>query len=194
MHVTQNAHCRLDCVIFTYWNCTAAGSNPNENEKKTTVDYGIEKFNTTGILVCVSFLLHGFVLTKIFLYEWKMEKKTQNINLGILQNTEGNTTRQRKIAWPNENKFERLPNLSKSMIDFTTQLLCLLLLVLVAIMNYVKNATKPREAMDVKKWWYGNSEQTAVTIAMIGISLLYYGRNKYITKSIWKRVLDIFRR
>ena len=170
-----------------------AGSNPNENEKKAIVNHGIGKFNTTGITVCVSFLLHGFILTKIFMYEWKMEKKTQNINLGTLQNSEGSNTRQRKVAWSNENKFERLPNLAKSMIDFTTQLLCLLLLVLAAIMNYIKNATQPHEATDVKNWWYGNSEQTAVTIAMIGISLLFYGRNKHISKSIWKRVQDIFR-
>ena len=170
-----------------------AGTIPNAKMEKEKEEHNNGKFNTTQILLCVSIILYAFILTKIFLYERKMEKKTQNINLGTIQASGSENTRQRKVAWPIENKIEKRPNLSKSMIDFTTQFMCLLFLVTFAILNYEKNATKPDELNEGRNWWYAYSQQAGLTIAISGISILYYGRNKHIASTIWRRILDFFR-
>ena len=62
-----------------------AGTNPSMKIETMGHDLNIGKFNTTQILMCISILLHAFILTKIFLYERKMEKKIRRINLGTIQ-------------------------------------------------------------------------------------------------------------
>ena len=176
---------------LNYHMCT--GSKPNDSQKSGSKTDTSGNFNTTVILVCFSFLLHAFILTKIFLYERKMEKTLRGINLGTLQDRSSSSPPEQKVAWSTENTIDRFPNLSKSMIDFTTQLLCLLLLVGVAIVNTVKNATKLEELNETQNHWYAYSQQAGFAIAIIGIPLVYYGRKKYISSTIWRRVVDLFR-
>ena len=159
-----------------------AGTNPNE--KKGHINHKSGEFNTTKILVCFSFMIHVVILTKIFLYEWRMEKAHNNVNIGTIQNAGSELPRQRKIAWSNESKSEKFPNMSKSMIDFTTQLLCMLVMVVVAILNSVKNATKPEELNQDRNGWYAYSQQAGFGLSIIAIPLVYYGRKKYISKTI----------
>ena len=121
-----------------------------------------------------------------------MEKKIRNINIGTIKGS-GNT-QQRRIAWSAENKVERLPNLSKSMIDYTTQMLCLIFMAIFQFLNIEKNTTKPDELNERRNRWYAYSQQAGLTIGIGGISLIYYGRNKYIARTIWRRILDFFRR
>ena len=122
-----------------------------------------------------------------------MEKTLRRINLGTLQDRRSSSPPERKVAWGTESRVDRFPNLSKSMIDFTTQLLCLLLLVGVAIVNTVKNATKLEELNEAQNHWYAYSQQAGFAIAIIGIPRVYYGRKKYISRTIWRRIIDLFR-
>ena len=170
-----------------------AGTNPSTQKETMGHDLNIGKFNTTQILMCISILLHAFILTKIFLYERKMEKKIHRINLGTIQGSVSGSSQQRRIAWSTENKFERLPNLSKSMIDFTTQMLCLIFLAIFQFLNYEMNAIKPNELNEKRNWWYAYSQQAGLTVAIGLISMVYYCRNKYIARMIWRRILEQFR-
>ena len=171
-----------------------AGSNPNGKNERTEENQTNGTFNTTQILLCLSVLLHFFVLTKIFLYEREMEKQIRSINIGKIHCSGKDSTQQRRVAWSAENKVERLPNLSKSMIDFTTQMLCLIFMAIFQYLNFEKNTTKPDELNEMRNRWYAYSQQAGITIGIGGISLIYYGRNKHIARTIWRRILDFFRR
>ena len=170
-----------------------AGSNPNANQENTDEIHTNGKFNTIQILLFLSLLLHFFALTKIFLYEREMEKKIRNINLGTIKSSRPDNIPQCRVAWTAENKFERLPNLSKSMVDFTTQMLCLVFMAIFQYLNHEKNTTKSDELNEKRNRWYAYSQQAGVTFAIGGISLLYYGRNKYIARTIWRRIVELFR-
>ena len=163
-----------------------AGSNPNAKQERTEQNQRKGTFNTTQILLCLSILLHFFVLTKIFLYEREMEKKIRSINIGTIQGSGKKNTQQRRVAWSAENKVERLPNLSKSMIDFTTQMLCLVFVAIFQYLNFEKNTTKPDELNERRNRWYAYSQQAGLTIGIGGISLINYLRNKHIARTIWR--------
>ena len=175
-----------------------AGSYPGMKQGYEVIEHSTENFNTTQIVAYFSFILHTIILTKIFLYKRKMEKKqhsSANLNLGndvsARPNSNSEFSQQPKVAWSTESK--RFPSFSQSMIDFTTQLLCLLILVVVAILNSVKNATNADDLNEDKNRWYAYFEQAAFSIIIIGIPLVYYGRKKYIATTIWKRIIDAFR-
>ena len=174
-----------------------AGSYPGLKQGNEMTENSTGNFNTTQIVAYFSFILHTVILTKIFLYKRKMEKKqhsSANLNLGnsvsARPNSNSGFSQQPKVAWSTENKG--FPSLSQSMIDFTTQLLCLLILVVVAISNSIKNATKAEDLNDNKNRWYAYSEQAGFSVIIIGIPLAYYGRKKYISSSIWRRIIDVF--
>ena len=170
-----------------------AGTNPYEKLGKLNANNTNGKFNTVQILLYLSLLLHLFVFTKIFLYERKMEKKTGNINLGRIQRVEQENPNQRRNAWLRENKKERHPNLSKSIIDYTTQMLCLILIFVLHLLNFKKNTTKPDQLIEKGNMWYAYFQPAGLTIAFGTIFLAFYGRNTNIIKTIWRKILDIFR-
>ena len=65
-----------------------------------------------------------------------------NSGVGTIQGSGKKNTQQRRVAWSAENKVERLPNLSKSMIDFTTQMLCLIFIAIFQYLNFEKNTKR----------------------------------------------------
>ena len=174
---------------LNYFMC--AGMNP---------DSGIEgkrhtKLDTLSILVIVSFVLHVFVFSKIFLYQRKMEKKMMRIQLGCINSREEIKNRRRFMAWTNEictvapiDKVSRLP---KSMADLTTQILALTVHVVIAVLLIVMNGIEPVELNEYRYRWIVYTIQIiGVAAACIFVHALYFVRNGSFTKTIWTRIRE----
>ena len=178
---------------LVYFMCV--GKNPNESDTHSDSNLSMtDKFNTTLLLVWASFALHVFVFTKIFLYEREMEERTENIQLGTLNPSDGNNGEGKRIAWsvPN-NKTSGSPNLSKSMIDFTTQLLCLLAPVVFATVQLAAGQMMDVDELNEhKNRWYAYFQQIGTTVTVIGISVIYYLKNRVVFTSIWKNIRSQF--
>ena len=180
-----------------------AGKNPNALEKGTEHDIP-NKFNTIQILVCISVVLHVFVSTKTFLYQRKLEKQTKRIQLGLINHTQPpnneHPRQQNNVmeAWPNNNINNQgvgggIISFSKSMIDFTTQILCMMFFVMYSIIQLILLSIRPDELNEYKNRWYAYFIQIiAAPIAIIGISLIYYSKNKIVSKTIWRRIKELF--
>ena len=176
-----------------YFMC--AGKNPKEDAiPKNTLLSKTEKINLVEVLVYVSFSLHIIVLTKIYLYERRIEKRRENIQLGTLTNSNPNNGDRKKIAWSSpSNNTSKTPNLTKSMIDFTTQISCLLFLVVVASVNITaKKMMEPNKVDQSKYRWYAYFHQIDTTVGLILISLIYFMKNSLVFYEIWKRIKSQF--
>ena len=178
---------------LVYFMCV--GKNPNESDGQLDFSFSMtEKFNTTQFLVWGSFALHVFIFTKIFLFEREMEKRTEGIQLGTLNSVDGNDGEGKRIAWsvPN-NKTLVTPNLSKSMIDFTTQLLCLLSPVAFATVQLAAGQMmEPDKLNEYENRWYAYFQQIGTTVTVIGISIIYYIKNRVVFNAIWKNIRSQF--
>jgi hypothetical protein len=174
------------------------GKNPDEANGNKTLDTVTRKFDTTGILVCVSFVLHIFVFTKIFIYQRKMEKMTPTIELGRMDIPDNGTyENQRKVAWaPNDKQINtsmlrRDRNIPKSMADLTTQILCLSFFVIIGITHKVMNWTKPSGLNEYQNRWLAYFNQIIeFAVAILGISAQYYAKNASLPKTIWRYLRD----
>ena len=180
-----------------------AGENPNVKNEEN--EYQIpNKFNTIQILVCISVALHVFVSTKTFLCQRKLEKQTKRIRLGLInpaQPSNNDHSRRQtysKDAWPddqinNQGVGGGIISFSKSMIDFTTQILCMMFFVMYSIIQLILLSIAPEELNEYKNRWYAYFIQIiAAPIAIIGISLIYYTKNKIVSKTIWRRIKELF--
>ena len=178
-----------------YFMC--AGKNPREvaNPKNMLLSE-TEKINLVEILVYVSFSLHVIVLTKIYLYERQMEKRRENIQLGTLNESGPDNGDRRRIAWvTSSNKISKTPNLTKSMIDFTTQISCLLFLVVVASVNITaKKMMEPNQLNQSKYRWFAYFHQIGITVGVILISLIYCLKNNLVFNAIWERIKSPFQK
>ena len=91
---------------LNYYMC--CGKNPDEGntaEEKNTV---IRKYDTTGILVILSFALHLIASTKIFLYQRNMEKRSDNVVLGRMNDkyaSENGRNQGPEVAWENRQEM-----------------------------------------------------------------------------------------
>ena len=175
-----------------------AGKNPNEKNERNGRQMMDAKFNTTQILVCISFVLQVFVSTKTFLYQRKLEKQTQKIRLGLIDPPHPNNDYHLRLqnngreAW-SDNSIDNRIRFSKSMIDFTTQLLCMMFFVMVSIIQLILLSLEPNELNEYKNRWYAYFIQIiSMPIAIAGISLLYYSRNIVVSKAIYRRVKEQF--
>ena len=173
---------------LNYYMC--AGKDPNEMNGGHVLDHMPGKYNTIIPLLGVSVVLQMFVFTKIFLYQRKMEQKRESIELGRINASEG-LRGNPKIAWP-ERTPKRLPNLlSKSMIDFTTQILGMLYLVIVFIVQNAMSYIDPIRLNDYENRWYAYFLQIiGIAVAINAISLVYYARNKLVSKAVWRRIKE----
>ena len=172
-----------------------AGKNPREDvNPKNKLLSKTEKINLVEILVYVSFALHVIVLTKIYLYERRIERRRENIQLGTLNRSDTNNGEGRRIAWASSsNNTSKTPNLTKSMIDFTTQISCLLFLVVVASVNITaKNLMEPNHVNQSKYRWFAYFHQIGTTVGLILISLIYCIKNSLVFNAIWKIIKSPF--
>ena len=179
----------LGRMPLNYFMC--AGKNPYGETDNEASELEDEKFPTSLILVATSFILNIFALVKIFLYQRKVEKTTQSIGLGKM-NQLGNNLNGGNVAWiGNDAKQKKIANLPKSMADLTTQLLCLLFLfvpyIIVAVaFNRIK---KVENLNEYENRWLPYSVQIIFTAAgILGISVQYYVRNSSLPKAIWRNI------
>ena len=174
-----------------YFMCT--GKSPVEDvDSKDNFLPNIEKINFIEILVYASFALHVIILTKIYLYERRMEKAAENIQLGTLDISDYNNVQGKRIAL-SAPKTPKTTNMTKSMIDFTTQMSCLLFLVMIASVNItVKDNIEPSKVNQNKYRWFAYFHQIGITVGIILISLIYCVKNRQIFNGVLKRIKSVF--
>ena len=174
-----------------YFMCTGKSPVEDVNSKDDFLPTA-EKINFIEILVYASFALHLIILTKIYLYERRMEKAAEKIQLGRLDISDHNNVQGKRIAW-SAPKTQRAPNMTKSMIDFTTQMSCLLFLVTIASVNItVKENIEPNQVNQYKYRWFAYFHQIGITVGIILISLIYCVKNRLIFNAILKRIKSLF--
>ena len=177
---------------MNYFMCTGKDPNTEYTGYSNYMSVPI-KLETTSIMVCVSFILHLTVYTKIFWYQRKMEKKMQKIQLGCINSSEANADQ--KMAWANEtchltpvDKFSRMP---KSMADLTTQISALGVHVIMAILILIMNQTEPIKLNDYSKRWIVYINQIiGVAAASVFVHAFYYVRNTTLSKFIWRIIKE----
>ena len=146
----------------------------------------------SGLLVILSVLLHIFVFIKIFVHQRQLEKRTQNIELGRMNNsTEENNIfgQQRRLAWVNsqQNRASKFSNMPKSMADLTTQLLCLTFLLVAIIIHFMMNKTDPADLNKYQNRWIVYFNQLITfAIGASGICIQYYVRNSAMRTFLWR--------
>ena len=170
--------------------CICAGKDPNERNEKSGRKSMPGKYNTTIILVCISVIVHIFVFTKIFLYQRKMEQDGENIELGHINTAEGHRQKP-KEAW-SDNRSKSQPSfLSKSIIDFTTQILSMMYLVIVSVLQGVMSSMEPSQLNHYSNRWYAYFLQIiGIAVAINVISWVYYARNMLVSRAIWRRIKE----
>ena len=177
----------LGRMPLNYFMCT--GMNPNEINKSELVP---KKYDTSGLLVCVSFVLHILVFAKIFMYQREMEKKLSSIKLGIIKSS-GVIVPPLNSAWTAENQKRSL-TLPKSMGDLLTQFLCLAYVVSYTVLHFVMNGMTLAELNEYQNRWiiYWN-QLIGTSVVVLGISTTYYIRNPYVSKAIWRNIKENLR-
>ena len=189
---------QLTIAVVSLWMCTVkrmsfgrmplnyfmcAGINPQAENYKNISDFNTQKFDTTGILVSVSYVLYIFVSAKIFLYQRKMDKKMERIQLGIINSS-------RSIGQPKNlsritEHTTRSSNLSKSMTDLLTQSIYIAFHSVFALLLFFMNRMRPTDLNDYKYRWivYWN-QLIGVAVAVTGIATTYYIRKIYPRKRV----------
>ena len=168
---------------MNYYMCT--GKDPSLEYGKASSATGIQKYDTFGILVLISVILNIYALAKIFLYQRKIEKSEQKIELGHFRNS-SNPDERPKLAWQNkhENKIRNMP---KSMEDLTTQALCFLINAINVAINITISKIEPAELNEYgNRWLVYYVQVIGVAVAITGISLQYYIKNYSSLKLIYK--------
>ena len=166
---------------MNYFMC--AGKDPSKEYGENAVV--TKKFDPNCILVVVSIIIDIFALAKIFLYRRKMEKGTQNIELGQLNN-QAPADQRRNEGW-NQNKDKKIINIPKSMVDLTTYLLCIIINLIFWIAIVAIGQIEPSKLNKYENRWLAYFIQIiGVAIAILGIALQYYMRNFSAFKKIWK--------
>ena len=188
--ITAVKRLSLGRMPMNYFMCT--GINPDETNGNNKSGIVHKQYDTSGLLVCVSFVLHIFVFTKIFLYERKMEKKINSIKLGIIKSS-GNIVPTVNSAWAAENQKRSL-TLPKSMGDLLTQFLCLAHVFSSTILLFVMNKMSPAGLNEYQNRWiiYWN-QLIGTSVVVLGISTTYYIRNPYVSKAIWRNIKENLR-
>jgi hypothetical protein len=172
---------------LNYFMCL--GKDPNEDHSVEPFKAIIGKFDTTCILVVVSFILNIVAFLKIFLYQRQTEQRTQQIELGRNGNF-GNDGQQRKLGWGNEEQ-QTVSRMPKSMADLTTQILCLMFAVSQVFVITAMNQLKPLELNNYENRWMAYYVQIiGNSIAILGISVQYYIKHHSLPKAIWRNIKD----
>ena len=176
---------------LNYYMC--AGRNPDDDPETGARKH--PKLDTLSILVCVSFALHIFVVSKIFFYQRKMEQKMESIQLGCINSKTENQNRNRILAWTSDicsfAPMDKMSLLPKSMADLTTQILALTVHVVMAILLIIMNGIEPIDLNKYRYRWIVYTIQIiGVAAASVTVHALYFVRNVSYTKAIWRRITN----
>ena len=166
-----------------YYMCS--GKPPTEDTDNTGTEKFFYKFDVIVILMSVSFLLNIVVLTKVFLFQRKAEKRTQAIELGRIENPNNNDVGRRE-AWQN-NQRTQVRNVPKSMADLTTQVFCVMFTTGAVVIYVVMNQLEPQELNNYSNRWlvYWN-HIIGVSVTVLATALQYYIKNHTILNFIWR--------
>ena len=148
----------------------------------------VHKYESTGILVVLSFVLNICAFVKIFAYQRKMEKSTQSIELGHIIPSRNNLP---QPTFPNPNKRHSITNVPKSMVDLTTQILIIIFQISFVVMVMVMNQVKPIDLNKYENRWMVYLVQiVAAAVALLGISVIYYVKNNSLPKAISREIKE----
>ena len=171
---------------LTYFMCT--GTDPSKGHDENHPDIITRKFETVGILVIASVVFNACVFIKIFLYQRKIEQSTQNIELGQMRPCQNDSE---YVAWDNANKNNTTSNVPKSMVDFTTQILCLIFQGTFVAMALVRYKIEPLDLNKYEHRWLTYYIQIiGAAVAILGISIIYYIKNNSLPKTIWRSIKE----
>ena len=166
---------------LNYFMCSGKDPSEGYGEKSSA----IRKFDSFGIVVVISFIVNIFALTKIFLYQRKMENGTQDIQLGQLNNSAHNDQRQNE-GW-NQNREKQTKNIPKSLVDLTTYVLCILFNLIFVIVIVAMAQIEPSKMNQYENRWLAYYIQIiGIAFAILGIAIQYYIRNFAAFKEMWK--------
>ena len=170
---------------LNYYMC--CGKNPAGEKDNDDSEGKFFKYDSIVILTSLSFILHTVVFIKIFIFQREAEKITQGIELGRIQNPERENS-DRRIAWQ-DNQPKQPRNVPKSIADLTTQVCCLIITTLSAIIHVVMNQLEPEELNNYGNRWLTYFNQiNGVAVAILGISLQYYIKNHSILRVMWRSI------
>ena len=170
---------------MNYFLC--AGKDPNKGHSGS-IEMVVHKYESTGILVVLSFVLNICAFVKIFAYQRKMEKSTQSIELGHIIPSRNNLP---QPTFPNPNKRHSITNVPKSMVDLTTQILIIIFQISFVVMVMVMNQVKPIDLNKYENRWMVYLVQiVAAAVALLGISVIYYVKNNSLPKAISREIKE----
>ena len=156
------------------------------NTEETTDDLP-KKLDTTSMIGLASLVIHIVMFTKIFLYQRKVEKETENIQLGKMEPI---------VNLAETNKVGRGLNANngKSMADFFTLTLTVMFLsvysgILVTMHHYLHPA---QLNLYEYRWIVYWNQILGVSVTIAGIAGSYYLRNSSLPGSIWRNVKTCF--
>ena len=152
-----------------------------------TTDAASKKLDTTSLIALVSFFIHIAMFAKIFLYQRKVEKEKQNVQLGRMEPDLKSTTESNKSVGLKRGN-------PKIMADLLTHVLIVTFLsVYTGILITMHCSLEPIELNSYEYRWivYWN-QILGVSVSIIGIAGSYYLRNPYLMATIWRNVKTFF--
>ena len=170
---------------LNYFMCT--GKNPSHEYGKDVSVTVASKYDTFGLLVVISLITNVVALGRIFLYQRKVEKSTQKIELGRINPQEDGTNQDGHSAQETTG-HSMARNMPKSMADLTTQTLCILINFINVVVNAAIAKIAKIEPNELNK--YGNRwliyyvQIIGIAIAILGISIQFYFKNRLSIKGI----------
>ena len=167
-----------------YYMCS--GKDPSlEYGKDASATIG-KKYDTFGLLVVISLVTNIFALGRIFFYQRKIEKSTKQIELGSIKRMGDNRNQDGNMALTDQGNYAAR-HMPKSMADLTTQILCILINLISVVVNGVIASIEPIELNDYRNRWLTYYIQIiGIAIAILGISLQYYIKNRSSITAIWR--------
>ena len=150
-------------------------------------DVAYKKLDTTSMVGLISFIIHIVLLSKISLYQRKIKRETENIQLGSMH------------PLPNSKDSNnigtglRVSN-AKGMADlFTLSLSFMFLSFYSCILTIMHWYLEPAELNSYRYRWivYWN-QILGVSVSIIGIAGSYFLRNSSVTKAIWRNIKNSF--
>ena len=169
---------------ISYYMCS--GKDPSlEYGKDASATIG-KKYDTFGLLVVISLVSNVFALGRIFFYQRKVEKSTKQIELGNIKRLGDNRNQEGNMALADQGNYAAR-HMPKSMADLTTQILCILINLISVVVNGVIASIEPIELNDYRNRWLTYYIQIiGIAIAILGISLQYYIKNRSSITAIWR--------
>ena len=165
-------------------------NSTHETLKNATnaTDGAFKKLDTTSIVGLISFIIHIVLLSKISLYQRKIKKETENIQLGSMHPLPNS-----KDSNKNGTGL-RVSNAKSSMADlFTLSLSFMFLSFYSCILTIMHWYLEPAELNTYRYRWivYWN-QILGVSVSIIGIAGSYFVRNSSVTKAIWRNIKNSF--